>query len=84
MQFLIECSIEILLEECSGKAKTFIQMVGTVALFIPPIREIALGVITVGDIVVWIMAAITLISGIEYFKSFGGVLKFKKDDTEEK
>ncbi len=68
----------------SGKAKTFIQMVGTVALFIPPIREIALGVITVGDIVVWIMAAITLISGIEYFKSFGGVLKFKKDDTEEK
>ncbi len=58
----------------SGKAKTFIQMVGIVFLF-TPLSGIMLGAISLGDIVVWLMAAITLISGIEYFKSFGGVLK---------
>lgn len=58
----------------SGKAKTFIQMVGTVFLF-TPLRYIAPFGISLGTVVVWIMAAITVISGIEYFKSFGGVLK---------
>lgn len=68
----------------SGKAKTFIQMVGIVFLF-TPLSYIELGPISTGDIVVWIMAAITLISGIEYFKSFGGVLKpTVKEDTEGK
>lgn len=58
----------------SGKAKTFIQMVGTIFLFTPLRNAVAFGTVTAGDITVWIMAAITLISGIEYFKSFGGVL----------
>jgi len=65
----------------SGKLKTCIQMIGTVALFLPFVRDIAIGTfMTVGDIIVWLMAAITLISGIEYFKNFGGVLNFKKDN----
>lgn len=69
----------------SGKAKTCIQMIGTVALFAAPVRSIMLGnIMSVGDVIVWLMAAITLISGIEYFKSFGGVLNFKKEDTKEK
>ena len=68
----------------SGKAKTFIQMVGMVALFIPWVRDISLGVLTVGDIIVWLMAAITLISGIEYFKSFGGVLNPSENNKTEK
>ncbi|MBQ9985833.1 MAG: CDP-diacylglycerol--glycerol-3-phosphate 3-phosphatidyltransferase [Oscillospiraceae bacterium] len=67
----------------SGKAKTFIQMVGTIFLF-TPLREIAFGAITAGDITVWLMAAITLISGIEYFKSFGGVLNPTENNKTEK
>jgi len=63
----------------SGKLKTFMQIVGIVFLF-TPLKDIALGCITAGDIVVWAMAAITLISGIEYFKSFGGVLKTSAED----
>lgn len=65
----------------SGKAKTFIQMVGIIFLF-TPIKDFAIGAISAGDIVVWIMAAITLISGVEYFKSFGGVLKPVNNETE--
>ena len=60
----------------SGKAKTFIQMLGIIFLF-TPFREVAILSVTLGDIVVWLMALITLYSGIEYFKSFGGVLSFK-------
>ena len=41
--------------------------------------ECPVGAISAGDIAVWLIAAITLISGIEYFKSFGGVLKFSAD-----
>ncbi len=70
----------------SGKLKTFIQIVGVVFLF-TPLREIPVFFMTAGDIVVWIMAAITLVSGIEYFGSFGGVLKSSNDaknKTEEK
>ena len=62
----------------SGKLKTFMQIVGIVFLF-TPLKDIALGAISAGDIAVWLIAAITLISGIEYFKSFGGVLKFSAD-----
>ena len=58
----------------SGKLKTFIQIVGIVFLF-TPLRSIDLGFMSAGDLAVWIMVAITVISGIEYFKSFGGVLK---------
>lgn len=58
----------------SGKLKTFMQIVGIVFLF-TPLRNISLGFMSAGDLVVWIMVAITVISGIEYFKSFGGVLK---------
>lgn len=68
----------------SGKAKTFIQMVGTIFLF-TPLAEIAIGTINLGDVVVWLMAIITFISGVEYFKSFGGVLKpTVKEDSERK
>ena len=57
----------------SGKLKTFMQIAGIIFLF-TPLREISLVYCTAGDIAVWLIAAITLISGIEYFKSFGGVL----------
>ena len=57
----------------SGKLKTFMQIVGIVFLF-TPLREISLVYFSAGDVAVWLIAAITLISGIEYFKSFGGVL----------
>ncbi|MBQ2841095.1 MAG: CDP-diacylglycerol--glycerol-3-phosphate 3-phosphatidyltransferase [Oscillospiraceae bacterium] len=68
----------------SGKWKTFIQMTGIVFLF-TPFATFAPGAVSAGDVVVWLMAAITLISGIEYFKSFGGVLKpSAKNDTERK
>lgn len=67
----------------SGKAKTFIQMVGIIFLF-TPLKDLAIGAVGAGDIIVWIMAAITLISGVEYFKSFGGVLKPANNENEEK
>lgn len=60
----------------SGKLKTFIQMIGIIFLF-TPLKDLALGAVTAGDIMVWLMAAITLISGVEYFKSFGSVLNPK-------
>ena len=66
----------------SGKLKTFIQIVGIVFLF-TPLRNISLGFMSAGDLAVWIMVAITVISGIEYFKSFGGVLKTSVE-TEDK
>lgn len=66
----------------SGKLKTFIQIVGIVFLF-TPLRGIDLGFMSAGDLAVWIMVAITVISGIEYFKSFGGVLKTSVE-TEDK
>ncbi len=62
----------------SGKWKTFIQIVGIVFLF-TPLRNIHNSLLSAGDVVVWLMAAVTLISGIEYFKSFGGVLKTSVD-----
>lgn len=58
----------------SGKLKTFMQIAGIIFLF-TPLRGISLVYLSAGDVVVWLIAAITLISGIEYFKSFGGVLK---------
>jgi CDP-diacylglycerol--glycerol-3-phosphate 3-phosphatidyltransferase len=61
----------------SGKLKTFMQIAGIIFLF-TPLRGISLVYFTAGDVVVWLIAAITLISGIEYFKSFGGVLKASK------
>lgn len=66
----------------SGKAKTFIQMVGTVFLF-TPLRHMVVFGISLGAVVVWLMAAITLISGIEYFKSFGGVLNPTENNKSE-
>ncbi len=68
----------------SGKWKTFIQMVGIVFLF-TPFADFSAGAISAGNVVSWIIAAVTLISGIEYFKSFGGVLKTSaNNDTERK
>ena len=62
----------------SGKWKTFIQIVGIVFLF-TPLSEIPVFGFTTGNIMEWIIAAITLVSGIEYFRSFGGVLKISAD-----
>lgn len=62
----------------SGKAKTFLQIVGIVFLF-TPLAQIPCGAITAGNIAEWVIAAITLISGIEYFKSFGGTLKMSAE-----
>ena len=62
----------------SGKWKTFIQMVGIVILY-TPLAPIGFFGIYLGECVVWIMVAITIISGIEYFKSFGGVLNPGKE-----
>ena len=70
----------------SGKAKTFIQLVGMIFLM-TPLRDITLfAKVGAGTVMVWLMVLITVISGIEYFKSFGGVLKMSagSNDTEEK
>ncbi len=59
----------------SGKIKTFMQIIGVAILF-APIESVSVGVLgaTIGDITVWLMTAITVISGIEYFRGFGSVL----------
>ncbi len=71
----------------SGKWKTFIQIVGILFLFtpfakigftpFPGVSFMNLGTwsMMLSTIVIWIMVAITIISGIEYFKNFGGSLK---------
>ena len=68
----------VIAAQSSGKWKTFIQIVGIVFLF-TPLAEITVAGFTTGNIMEWIIAAITLISGIEYFRSFGGVLKISAD-----
>lgn len=70
----------------SGKAKTFIQLMVLIFLMTPFRSITVFSNITAGRIAIWLMVIITVISGIEYFKSFGGVLKMSADgkDTEEK
>ncbi len=60
----------------SGKIKTVMQIIGIVVL-LTPIGSIETGLlgISTGDIIVWLMVAITVISGIEYFKGTGKLLR---------
>ena len=50
----------------TGKVKMVIQVVAICVVLVPPVSHIALGGVTVGDIFVWLMTAVTLWSGIEY------------------
>lgn len=64
----------------SGKIKTFIQIIG-IALLFTPIAGISAGILgaSIGDIAVWLIAAVTVVSGIEYFRGFGSVLSVSKN-----
>ena len=67
----------------SGKIKTFMQIVG-IALLLTPISELPAYIFgaSIGDITVWLIAAVTVISGIEYFRGFGSVLGMSQNTKE--
>lgn len=58
----------------SGKLKTVVQILVISLLFTPYAYEY-IGGILIADIAVWLMVAVTVISGLEYFKGFGKLLK---------
>ncbi len=64
----------------SGKIKTFIQIMG-IALLFTPIADVPAYILgaSIGDITVWLIAAVTVVSGIEYFRGFGSVLSVSKN-----
>lgn len=71
----------VIAAQMSGKIKTVVQIIGVVFL-LTPLAPIAIPYvnITLGTVVVWIVVAVTVISGIEYFKGFGKFLNAKKGD----
>ena len=58
----------------SGKLKTVVQIV-VIALLFTPIAKLEILGIAISHIAVWIMVAVTVISGIEYFRGFGELIK---------
>ncbi len=63
----------------AGKLKTVIQIIVISLLFTPLAGFELLGAVTIGDIAIWIMVAITLISGAAYFKNTGKLFAKKEN-----
>lgn len=64
----------------AGKLKTVIQIIVISLLFTPFAAVQLFGTVTLGGIAIWIMVAITLISGAAYFKNTGKLFaKGKKE-----
>ena len=57
-----------------GKVKTVVQIIGSAFLF-TPLANINYAGVNAGDMVVIVMVAVTVISGIAYFKGFGKLIK---------
>ncbi len=58
----------------SGKVKTVVQILVIALLFTPYAGDRVFGVL-ISDIAVWVMVAVTVLSGLEYFRGFGKLLK---------
>ncbi len=58
----------------SGKVKTVVQILVIALLFTPYAGDRVFGVL-IADIAVWVMVAVTVLSGLEYFRGFGKLLK---------
>ena len=63
----------------AGKLKTVIQIIVISLLFTPLAGATLLGAVTIGDVAIWIMVAITLISGAAYFKNTGKLFAKKEN-----
>ena len=57
----------------AGKIKTVVQIV-VIAMLFTPIADVKLWIFSVSDIAIWLMVAVTVLSGIDYFKGFGKLL----------
>lgn len=67
---------QVIAAQLSGKIKTVVQIVViAILLFMPVviIEKTVFGVVMT-DILVWTMVAVTVLSGIEYFKNFGKII----------
>ncbi len=58
----------------AGKLKTVVQII-VIAILFTPIADVTLFIFKVSDILVWLMVLVTVLSGIDYFKGFGELLK---------
>lgn len=65
----------------SGKLKTVVQILVIALLFTPYAYE-CIGNVLIADIAVWIMVAVTVISGLEYFKGFGKLVKQGENENQ--
>lgn len=67
---------QVIAARLSGKIKTVVQIVVIALLLFMPIviTEKTFYGIVLTDILVWVMVAVTVLSGIEYFKNFGKII----------
>lgn len=65
---------QVIAAKFAGKLKTVVQII-VIAILFTPIAGIELFTIKVSDILVWLMVLVTVLSGIDYFKGFGELLK---------
>lgn len=71
---------KVIAARMSGKVKTVVQIV-TIALLFTPYANLLIFGVAIDDIAIWIMVAVTVISGFEYFRGFGKLLKIKGNET---
>ena len=67
----------VLAADWSGKIKTVIQIVAVCVLLCPPVSDIALGAVSVGEIFLWLTTAATVYSGADYLVRNADVLDLK-------
>lgn len=65
---------QVIAAKFAGKLKTVVQII-VIAVLFTPIAGIELFMFKVSDILVWLMVIVTVLSGIDYFKGFGELLK---------
>ncbi len=65
---------QVVAAKFAGKLKTVVQIV-VIAILFTPIAEVNVFMFKVSDILVWLMVLVTVLSGIDYFKGFGKLLK---------
>ncbi len=65
---------QVIAAKFAGKLKTVVQII-VISILFTPIAGIELFMFKVSDLLVWLMVIVTVLSGIDYFKGFGKLLK---------
>lgn len=65
---------QVIAAKFAGKLKTVVQII-VISILFTPIAGIEIFAFKVSDLLVWLMVIVTVLSGIDYFKGFGKLLK---------